>query len=150
MIFLDSKWQVIAFVFGLSSCIKILKIKRLGRQYETNCREYGQDYDYETSGDCHTLCLKYHHKIACNDTSLPWLPSLARQEYVNVNYNKSINSCEASSEIEKGAMINCSKHCNHDCQYKLYPADMMKFSEHNQIHSRNQFHIIHLQLRWSA
>ena len=100
----------------------LIKILRLGRQYETNCRFYGKYYKYETWSDCLTSCLKYHHDVTCDNTKLPLLSTLVREKFVSINRNKTFSICPAYTKIEKDVMINCSKHCKLNCHYKHFPA----------------------------
>ena len=109
----------------------LIKIVRLGRQYETNCRFYGQYYKHYTWSDCITSCIKYHHDVTCDNTKLPLMSTLVREEFVSMNQNKTFTTCSAYTKVKHDAMINCSKHCKLNCQYKHYPANIDEIYEFN-------------------
>ena len=107
----------------------LVKLLRLGKDYETNCRYYGDYYEHDTWSDCLTSCVKYHHDITCDNTKLPLMSTLVREQFVSMNQNKTFTTCSAYTKIKQNAIISCSKHCKLNCQYKHYPANTEKISE---------------------
>ena len=109
----------------------MIKILRLGKDYDTDCRWYGQDYKYDTWSDCLTTCVQKHHNIVCNSTKLPFLGTLVREEFISENRNKSFTNCSAYTQTNQDMIIRCWNHCKPNCQYKHYPADIQKISDSN-------------------
>ena len=109
----------------------VIKLLRLGKDYDTDCRLYGHNYKYETRSDCLTSCVQKHHNIVCNSTKLAFMNTLVREEFISENRNKSFTNCSAYTQTIEDAMISCSKYCNLNCQYKHFPAVIEKLSEVN-------------------
>ena len=109
----------------------VIKLLRLGKDYDTDCRLYGHNYKYETWSDCLTSCVQNHHYIVCNNTKLPFMGTLVREKFISENRNKSFTNCSDYTQIKQDAIINCSKHCKLNCQYKHYPSVIEKRFEAN-------------------
>ena len=107
----------------------MIKILRLGKDYDTNSRFYGQHYKYDTRSDCFTSCVQNHHNTICNNTKLALMRTLVREKFISENRNKSFTNCSTFIQNHQDATISCSKHCKLNCQYKHYPADIQKISE---------------------
>ena len=122
----------------------MIKILRLGKGYDTNCRYYGQHYEFDTRSDCLTSCVQYHHNIVCNSTKLAIMLTLVREEFISKNRNKSLTNCSAYTQIKQDATISCWKHCKLDCHYKHYPADIQKISDFNN--TQTQVYVEHNEM----
>ena len=109
----------------------IIKLLRLGKDYDTNCRYYGQHYKYDTRSDCFTSCVQNHHNIVCNDSKLSLMSTLVREEFISKNRNKTFTNCSAYTQTSQDKMISCWKHCKPNCQYKHYPANAVKIRGFN-------------------
>ena len=105
-----------------------IKILRLGRDYETDCREYGKGYEFDTRSSCIVSCIKHHHDTICDNSSLPELGNLVTEKYIKINYNKKITNCTDYPKIKQDALVNCSKQCNFNCNYKYYPANIQRIN----------------------
>ena len=106
-----------------------IKILRLGRDYETDCREYGNEYEYDTRSSCIVSCVKHHHDTICGNSSLPQLENLVTNKFITTNYNKSITQCITYYKIKQDALANCSKQCHFNCHYKYYSANIQKLND---------------------
>ena len=122
---------------GISQSIQYstIKILRLGRAYETDCREYGHGYEFDTRSSCIVSCVKHHHDTICDNNSLPEMGNLVRKKFITKNYKKTITNCTDYSKIKQDALVNCSKHCKFNCQYKYYPGNIHRLIEIEDISS---------------
>ena len=106
-----------------------IKILRLGRDYETDCREYGNEYEYDTRSSCIVSCVKHHHDTICDNSSLPQLENLVTNKFITINYNKSITECTAYYKIKQDILAHCSKQCHFNCHYKYYSANIQRLND---------------------
>ena len=116
---------------GISQSIQYstIKILRFGRDYETDCREYGHEYDYETRSSCIVSCVKHHHDTICNSNSLPEMGNVVTKKFITINYNKTITNCSDYYKTKQDSLVNCSKQCKLNCNYKYYPAKIHRLIE---------------------
>ena len=118
--------KMLALESGLLHAIQYstIKILRLGSDYETDCRNYGQDFPYVTRSSCIVSCVKHYHDTICGNNKLPEMANLMIEEFIKINYNKTITNSTIYSRIKQDALVNCSKQCNLNCHYKYYPANI--------------------------
>ena len=131
------KGKLLPLESGVSQSIQYstIKILRLGKDYETDCREYGHGYNYETRSSCIVSCVKHYHDTICDNNHLPETGNLVTRNFITMNHNKSINNCKNYFKFKQDVMANCSKQCKLNCHYKYYPANIHRLIEIEDISS---------------
>ena len=103
-------------------------IERLGKGYDTNCREY--DPKVYTRNDCIFDCYQDQVKDHCHTRDFVGSPLLRRKLYFEQN-NMSLSKCRIERKIYFESLKLCEDRCHQDCYFTYYSFTVSKFVDIN-------------------
>ena len=105
-----------------------LNIERLGKGYDTDCREY--DPKVYTRNDCIFDCYQDQVKHHCHTQDFVGSPLLRRKLYFEQN-NMSLSKCRINRKTYFESLKSCEDQCHKDCFFTYYSFTISKFVEIN-------------------
>ena len=120
----DSVGLGYTFIIGYSQ----LNIERLGKGYDTDCREYKpQVY---TRSDCIFDCYQEIAKYHCQTQDYVGSPIFRRKSYFEQR-NLNLSECIVSDKIRYESLKSCEDKCHKECHFTYYSFTISKFTEIN-------------------
>ena len=101
-------------------------IERLGKRYETDCREY-KPKSY-TRSDCIFDCYQDKVKHYCQTQDFVRSIMLRRIIYF-VQINLNLSECTVSDEIHYESLKSCEDQCHKECHFSYYSFTISKLTE---------------------
>ena len=122
-------YEGLTFVnFGYKYIIKYSKwsIIRLGKGYDTDCREY--DPKKYTRNDCIYDCYQQRGKFYCQTENFVSSYIFKKKKYFEQN-NLNLSKCFIKNEIRHEIIEFCYKQCNLECDINYYSFTIDKIQE---------------------
>ena len=112
------------------------KIKRLGKGYDTDCREY--DPKLYTRNDCIFHCYQQRAKYYCRTKDLVSFPMLKKKMYFEQR-NLNLSKCNVKIEIIHEILELCYGQCNKECHITYYSFTISKLKEIDKYQAHFEF-----------
>ena len=127
-----------SFVPGYSYIIGYSQwnIERLGKGYDTDCREY-KPKEY-TRSDCIYDCYQDKAKYHCQTQDLVGCNILRKKIYFQQE-NLNLSKCRVSDEINFELIKTCEDKCQKECHFTYYSFTINKKEEMNMYHASIRF-----------
>ena len=101
-------------------------IKRLGKGYDTDCREY--DPKIYTRSDCIFDCYQERAKYNCRTEDVVSYPLLKKKIYFE-NNDFNLSKCDIKMNIMNEILEYCYGKCNRECHITYYSFTISKFKQ---------------------
>ena len=103
-----------------------LTIKRLGKGYDTDCREY--NHEVYTRSDCIFDCYQEKVKYHCQTEDYVGSILLKRKTYFEQR-NLNLSKFHLEKKIHYEVIKTCDEQCYKDCDFTYYSTTVNKFKE---------------------
>ena len=103
------------------------KIERLGKGYDTNCKDY--DPKSYTRSECILDCYRNTSRGIHNINDFVPVPILVKQDFFESKKNFTLSYSINKNIKENEIYLNCMEKCHKECQFRYYPFTLNKYMD---------------------